>query len=131
MQTDRSPDLSTASAGAPISTLFLRVSAAADYFTNNTTLMQNVPLVKVDISETDLTHDLHSYPATNEMKVLDPFFFNLFPMSLLPTAAYIVVVAIGASFLSNFIWRGVQSFSQMTEMPRSINSFSEVLKKEL
>ncbi len=51
MQTDRSPDLSTASAGAPISTLFLRVSATADYFTTNTTLMQNVPLVEVDISE--------------------------------------------------------------------------------
>lgn len=67
---------------------------------------------------------------TNEMKVLDPFFFNVFPISLLPIAAYIVVVAIGAWFLSSFIWRGVQSFSQMKDMPRSINSFSEVLLKK-
>ena len=51
MQSGRSPHLSTASDGAPISTLLLRVSAAANYFTTNTTLMQNVPLVEVDISE--------------------------------------------------------------------------------
>ena len=35
----------------PVSILFLRVEAAADYFTNNKTLMQNVPLVNVDISK--------------------------------------------------------------------------------
>ncbi len=35
----------------PISILFLRVEAAADYFTNNKTLMQNVPPVNVDISK--------------------------------------------------------------------------------
>ena len=41
-----------ASAGAdPISILFLRVEAAADYFTTNKTLMQNVPPVSVDISK--------------------------------------------------------------------------------
>ena len=41
-----------ASAGTdPVSILFLRVEAAADYFTNNKTLMQNVPRVSVDISK--------------------------------------------------------------------------------
>ena len=35
----------------PVSLLFLRVEAAADYFTNNKTLMLNVPLVNVDISK--------------------------------------------------------------------------------
>ena len=41
-----------ASAGIdPVSILFLRVEAAADYFTNNKTLMQNVPPVNVDISK--------------------------------------------------------------------------------
>ena len=35
----------------PVSILFLRIEAAADYFTNNKTLMQNVPLVNVDISK--------------------------------------------------------------------------------
>ena len=36
------------------SVLFLQVFAAADYFTINKTLMQNVPPVNVDISESDL-----------------------------------------------------------------------------
>ena len=36
------------------SLLFLQVFAAADYFTTNKTLMQNVPPVNVDISESDL-----------------------------------------------------------------------------
>lgn len=41
-----------ASAGTgPVSILLLRVEAAADYFTTNKTLMQNVPLVNVDISK--------------------------------------------------------------------------------
>ena len=35
----------------PVSILFFRVEAAADYFTNNKTLMQNVPPVNVDISK--------------------------------------------------------------------------------
>lgn len=52
-------------------------------------------------------------------------------MSLLPTAVYIIVIAIGAWFLSNFIWLGIRSFSQMTETPKSTNDFSEASKKEL
>lgn len=35
----------------PDSLLLLQVFAAADYFTTNKTLMQNVPPVNVDISE--------------------------------------------------------------------------------
>lgn len=38
----------------PGSLLFLQVFAAADYFTTNKTLMQNVPPVNVDISASDL-----------------------------------------------------------------------------
>ena len=45
------------------STLFLRVFAAADYFTTNKTLMEQVPPVYVDI-------------------ILDPFIFNIFPYEL-------------------------------------------------
>jgi len=59
------------------STLFLRVFAAADYFTTNKTLMEQVPPVYVDI-------------------ILDPFIFNIFPRSLVPTAAYIMLIAIGS-----------------------------------
>lgn len=35
----------------PVSILFLKIEATADYFTNNKTLMRNVPLVNVDISK--------------------------------------------------------------------------------
>jgi len=66
------------------STLFLQVFAAADYYTTNKTIMKDVPPVYVDI-------------------ILDPFILNVFPRSLLPTAAYIVLVAIGAWYLAKYI----------------------------
>ncbi|KAG4419924.1 hypothetical protein IFR04_006961 [Cadophora malorum] len=66
------------------STLFLRVFAAADYFTTNKTLMEQVPPVYVDI-------------------ILDPFIFNIFPRSLVPTAAYIMLIAIGSWYLAKYI----------------------------
>ncbi|SMQ54473.1 unnamed protein product [Zymoseptoria tritici ST99CH_3D7] len=56
------------------SLLFLHVRAAADFFSSNNTLMQHPPKVSVDI-------------------ILDPYLANIFPASLLPTAAYIVVLA--------------------------------------
>ncbi|KAF7628297.1 hypothetical protein AFLA_003658 [Aspergillus flavus NRRL3357] len=55
------------------SVLFLRVTAAADYFSLNKALMENVPPVAADI-------------------ILDPFLWNIFPQSLVPTACYICVV---------------------------------------
>ncbi|KAL1879399.1 hypothetical protein VTK73DRAFT_7036 [Phialemonium thermophilum] len=66
------------------SALVLQVSAAADYFTKNATLMSNVPLVDVDV-------------------VLDPYILNVFPRSLLPNAACIVLVAIGSFFVSRWV----------------------------
>ena len=36
--------------------------------------------------------------------ILDPYLANVFPASLLPTAAYILVLAVGAWFLSGKIW---------------------------
>lgn len=65
--------------------LFLHVQSAADYFTTNKTLMQYPPPVDIDI-------------------ILDPYLANVFPVSLLPTAAYIIVLAIGAWLLSGKIW---------------------------
>jgi hypothetical protein len=47
---ERDPRLHLLKAG-PSAILFLRVIAAADYYTTNETLMQNVPLVNVDISD--------------------------------------------------------------------------------
>jgi len=66
------------------STLFLHILAAADYYTMNQTLMQYVEPVFVDI-------------------ILDPFIFNIFPRSLIPTGAYIALLAIGSWYLSKYI----------------------------
>lgn len=66
------------------SVLFLRVLAAADYYTTNTTLMENVPPVAVDL-------------------ILDPFLANVFPRSLVPTAAWIVVVTVVSVVVARFI----------------------------
>lgn len=63
------------------SVLFLRILAAADYYTTNKTLMRNVPPVYVDI-------------------ILDPFILNILPQSLVPTVGYIIVVAIISWFVA-------------------------------
>jgi hypothetical protein len=73
-------------------TLFLQVFAAADYYTTNKTLMENVPAVYVDI-------------------ILDPYIFNLFPRSLVPTAAYLTLLAIGSWYLAKYINRWVQNLA--------------------
>jgi hypothetical protein len=51
--------------------------------------MENVPPVLVDI-------------------ILDPFILNVFPKSLVPTAGYIIVLAIGGWFLAKFIAKWLQ-----------------------
>lgn len=66
------------------SALFLRVLAMVDYFTTNATLMENVPPVTVDL-------------------ILDPFLANVFPRSLVPTAAWIVVVSVVSVVVARFI----------------------------
>ena len=65
--------------------LFLHVQAAADYFTTNKTLMQFPPPVEVEI-------------------ILDPYLANIVPASFLPTAIYILALAIGSWLLSGKIW---------------------------
>lgn len=80
------PVLSAESANPSL--LFLRISAAADYFSLNRTLMEHVPPVFVDV-------------------ILDQYVFNIFPTSLIPTAGYILVLAIGSWFLSSFLWRAL------------------------
>ncbi|OXV06029.1 hypothetical protein Egran_06205 [Elaphomyces granulatus] len=54
------------------SVLFLRIFAAADYFTLNTEMMENVPPVIVDV-------------------ILDPYLFNVLPLSLVPTLGWVAV----------------------------------------
>jgi len=59
------------------SILFLQIFSTADYYTADKGLMENVPPVLVDI-------------------ILDPFILNIFPRSLLPTAGYLIALAIGS-----------------------------------
>ena len=69
--------------------LFLRIRAAADFFTTNETLMQSPPPVDVDI-------------------ILDPYLANVFPKSLLPTAVYIICLAVGSWYFSGIIWSALK-----------------------
>jgi hypothetical protein len=73
-----------------VSILLLQIQAAADYFTMNRTLMENVPPVFVDI-------------------ILDPYLFNVLPQSLAPTVVYIVLIAIGSWHLSKYISKWIQN----------------------
>lgn len=68
------------------SVLFLQIFAAADYFSLNKTLMSDVPPVLADV-------------------ILDPYLLNVFPKSLVPTACYLIILAVGSWFLSGLIWR--------------------------
>ncbi|KAF2274298.1 uncharacterized protein EI97DRAFT_444301 [Westerdykella ornata] len=72
----------------PPTTLFLRIQAAASFYSTNRSLMETPPPVAADI-------------------ILDPYLFNILPQSLAPTAAYISVVAVGAWYLSAFIYRSL------------------------
>lgn len=64
------------------SILFLRIFAAAEYFTTNATLMAHPEPVLVDI-------------------ILDPFLGNVLPRTLAPTVVYIVVVAVASWILAS------------------------------
>ncbi|KAJ5108434.1 hypothetical protein N7456_005109 [Penicillium angulare] len=66
------------------SVLFLRVRAAAEYFSHEKALMETVPPVAVDL-------------------ILDPFLFNVFPRSLVPTAGWIVIVALVAFLVARWV----------------------------
>jgi hypothetical protein len=68
------------------SLLFLRVRAAADFYSTNRTLMLHPTTVAVDI-------------------ILDPYLFNILPRSLAPNIFLVIVVAICAWPLSGMTWR--------------------------
>lgn len=71
------------------SLLLLRIHAAADFYSTEKALMLSPPPVGVDI-------------------ILDPYIFNVFPQSLLPTGILVVVIAIGAWTLSGVVWRSLR-----------------------
>lgn len=78
------------------SVLFLRVQAAASYYSTNKTLMERPPQVDVDI-------------------ILDPFIFNVLPRSLGPTAIYITLVAVAAWFISGYTYHWIIAVSKEYE----------------
>jgi hypothetical protein len=98
-QGQRSAQQTTESKGSS-SSLVLRVIAAADFFTTNETLMRDPPSVDVDI-------------------ILDPFLANVFPQSLLSTAVYIIILAIGSWFISGYIWH------RLTTQPGDLKSHAD------
>ena len=101
------PKLSTTPSSS--SHLLLQLSSAADYFTTNRTLMQQVPPVDVDLGES-MDSSLERPRLTTT--VLDPFFLNIFPESLGPTALYILLLALGSYHLSGIIYTCLRRVSQ-------------------
>ncbi|KAF9701409.1 hypothetical protein EKO04_000099 [Ascochyta lentis] len=75
------------------SILFLRVQAAASYYSTNRSLMEHPPPVDVDI-------------------ILDPFLLNVLPRSLVPIAIYITAVAVAAWFVSGYAYRWLLSAAE-------------------
>ncbi|KAI9742436.1 MAG: hypothetical protein M1818_003970 [Claussenomyces sp. TS43310] len=74
------------------SVLLLQISAAADYFTTNKTLMKVVPPVLVDV-------------------ILDPYALNVLPRSLIPTSLYLLILAIGSWYLAKLVCWWLQSIA--------------------
>jgi len=68
--------------------LFLQIFAASDYFSLNQTLMDAPPPVRVDV-------------------ILDPYLFNVYPRSLLPTTLHVIMIATVAWFSSGWISTGL------------------------
>lgn len=89
--------------------LFLRIQAAADYFTLNKTLMEHVPPVHVDL-------------------ILDPYLLSILPQSLMPTAGYIVVIALIAWFLSGWAHRRLVMHARANSTPGGARALPESKK---
>jgi hypothetical protein len=70
---DKPPSILSSGTERQASPLLLRVTAAAEYFTDRAALMREVPPVYVDI-------------------ILDPYLLNILPRSLLPTVIYIIIL---------------------------------------
>ncbi len=94
------PPGSATSAEVRASILFLRIIAAADYYTLDKSLMENAPPVLADI-------------------ILDPYLLNVFPKSLLPTAGYMLVIAIAGWFFSGHVWQLLLNLIISTEDEQS------------
>lgn len=81
--------------------LFLRIQSAADYFTTNSTLMENVPPVTADI-------------------ILDPFIANVLPRSLAPAAIYIVLVAVLVYYIGTSLANALSVTSPKAKVKKNV-----------
>jgi len=50
-----------------------------------------------------------------QSSVLDPYILSIFPRSLFPTAAYLVIIAVLSWYLSGYIWQGLYRIAQAPE----------------
>jgi len=95
------------------SVLFLRILAAADYFTANATLMESVQPVRADI-------------------ILDPFFLNVFPRSLVPTVIYGVPVAVIVYIVGAYVANALSAVVATAVDPQvRVDHSTAVNKKDL
>lgn len=76
--------------------------------------MQDVPPVNVDISEPELFSSCDRGELI-AFTVLDPFLLNVLPRSLLPTGIYLIVLAVFAWHLSEYIWQGLSQISRTSQ----------------
>ncbi|PHH79616.1 hypothetical protein CDD82_2293 [Ophiocordyceps australis] len=90
------PDAAAFSHQEQTSALLIRIQAAADYFTHNVELMTNPPPVLVDI-------------------ILDPYLSGVFPRSLVPTAGYLIIVALVTCLAARCIISTLQSVATSIE----------------
>ena len=90
---DNQDELLAPVTAAQESALFLRIQAAADFYTLNATLLNNPPAVEVDL-------------------FLDPYVFNVIPRSLLPIGIYLSFVVIASLFLSRAVARWLHNIGE-------------------
>lgn len=92
------------------SVLFLRISAAAEYFTINSTLMN------------------HPKPVLTDL-ILDPFLFNVLPRTLVPTVGFVVLVAVVSWVLGAKVIRPWLTALVISDGEVLVSPGSEVEKK--
>lgn len=89
----------------------MRLSAKADYFSKDPTLAKNGLLVDIDISGFRLADHIGKSYSDCLRAVLDPYILNVVPQSLVPTATYIILLAVFSWFLSNWTWSWLNSIA--------------------
>lgn len=93
--------------------LLLQVYAAADFYTNNLTLMNSPPLVLVDLSKLFLCSRSSRLSIAQGLTVLDPYLGDILPFSLLPTSGYIVLITLASWCITGTIWQWLHNLSQI------------------